>query len=165
MELYNLRFFTSTRGVIYKNYIALTFSAFDDSINNEKSACYLTIFGYITSNDSIENNIIFDENDEYNFDIKNYISITNNIFGYELANIKISNISQFQNKGLIILDSNNNTIKENDIISFEDKLTIKKVSGVPFGTYVINYVGYVTEAKDFSELIKYEDDHIFFWPK
>ena len=65
----------------------------------------------------------------------------------------------------MILDSNNNTIKENDRISFEDKLTIKKVSGVPFGTYVINYVGYVTEAKDFSELIKYADDHIFFWPK
>jgi hypothetical protein len=164
LKLYNFRFFTSTRGIIYNNYIALTFSAFDDSINNLKSSCYLTIFGYISSNDLIENNDIFDEKDEYAFNIKNYISITINIFGYELLNIKISNISQFQNKGLIILDSNNNTIKENDRISFEDKLTIKKISGVPFGTYVINYIGYITEAKNYYDLIKYVDDYIYFGP-
>ena len=60
------------------------------------------------------------------------------------------------------MDSNNNTIKENDIISFEDKLTIKKVSGVPFGTYVINYIGYVTEANNYSDLMKYADDYMYF---
>ena len=102
LKLYNLRFYTSIRGIIYNNYISLTFSAFNDTVSNLKSSCYLTIFGYIHSNDLIKNNDIFDEKDEYIFDIQNYVSITNNIFGYELANIKISNISQFQNKGLII---------------------------------------------------------------
>ena len=49
LKLYNLRFYTSIRGVIYNNYISLTFSAFNDTVSNLKSSCYLTIFGYIHS--------------------------------------------------------------------------------------------------------------------
>ena len=75
MKLYNLRFYTITRGVIYNNYISLIFSAFNDTVNNLKSSCYLIILGYIHSNDLIKNNDIFDEKDEYIFYIQNYVSI------------------------------------------------------------------------------------------
>ena len=166
LNLYNLEYYIGLRGLVFNNYIGLTFSSINKSIDYEKPITYFTLFGFINSTDlsSIEN--IFENDDTFSFMIGDYIYpnyIENNIFGYEFVGIKIVNISEIQNNGIIILDSLNRIINENDIISYKNNITLKKSdSGIPFGNYVFMFAGVVSEPKNYTELIKYSDDIISF---
>ena len=60
---------------------------------------------------------------------------------------------------MIIIDSLNRIINENDIISYKNNITIKKSdSGIPFGNYTFMFACVVSEPKNYSELVKYSDD-------
>ena len=123
------------------------------SIDSEKSFTYFTLFGFINSTDFSSAEILFDNEDKFSFKIGNYANpnfIENNIFGYEFVGIKIVNISEIQNNGMIILDSLNRIINENDIISYKNNITIKKSdSGIPFGNYVFMFASIVSEPKNY----------------
>ena len=157
LKLYNLEYYLGLRGLVFNNYIGLTFSSINKSIDSEKSFTYFTLFGFINSTDLSSIEDIFENEDEFSFMIEDYINpnyIENNIFGYEFIGIKIINISEIQNNGIIILDSLNRIINENDIISYKNNITIKKSdSGIPFGNYVFMFAGVVSEPKNYYELI------------
>ena len=166
LNLYNLEYYLGLRGLVFNNYIGLTFSSINKSIDYEKSFTYFTLFGFINSTDLSTIEDIFENEDTFNFIIGDYVYpnyIENNIFGYEFIGIKIVNISEIQNNGIIILDSSNRIINENDIIPYKNNITIKKSdSGIPFGNYVFMFAGVVSEPKNYTELIKYSDDIMSF---
>ena len=166
LKLYNLEYYLGLRGLVFNNYIGLTFSSINKSIDSEKSFTYFTLFGFINSTDLSSIEDIFKNEDEFSFMIEDYINpnyIENNIFGYEFIGVKIINISEIQNNGIIILDSLNRIINENDIISYKNNITIKKSdSGIPFGNYVFMFAGVVSEPKNYTELVKYTDDIMSF---
>ena len=136
LQLYNLEYYIGLRGLVFNNYIGLTFSCINKSIDSEKPFTYFTLFGFINSTDPSSVEELFDNDDTFNFMIGDYIYpnyIENNIFGYEFVGIKIVNISEILNNGMIILDSLNRSIQENDIISYKNNITIKKSElGIPF---------------------------------
>ena len=162
LQLYNLEYYIGLRALTFNNYIGLTFSCINKSIDSELPITYFTLFGFINSTDLPSVEELFENEDEFSFMIGDYVNpnyIENNIFGYEYVGIKIVNISEIQNNGMIILDSLNRTINENDIISYKNNITIKKSdSGIPFGKYVFMFAGVVSEPKNYTELVKYSDD-------
>ena len=164
LELYNLEYYTCLRGIIFNNFIGLTFSALNNSISTEKSLTYFGLLGYINSTDPLPITNLFGEEDEYIFEIGKYVNVENNIFGYEVIGIKLINITEIKNNGMKLIDSKNNSINENDIISYENNITIQKseISGVSFGNYILMFSGIISEAKNFSELIKYTEEIMFY---
>ena len=166
LKLYNFEYYIGLRGLVFNNYIGLTFSCINKSIDSEKSLTYFTLFGFINSTDLSPAEELFENEDTFSFMIGDYVIpdyIENNIFGYEFVGIKIINISEIQNNGMIIFDSLNKTINENDVISYKSNITIKKSdSGTLFGNYVFMFAGVVSEPKNYSELVKYSDDIMSF---
>ena len=105
-----------------------------------------------------------DDENEYILEIRKYVNINsleNNLFNYKLSGIKIINITEIINNGMEITDSSGNIINENDIISYEDNIKIKKSinSGVSFGNYIFMFAGIILEPS-YDELIKYIDDSL-----
>jgi len=146
-----LEYYTCLRGIIFNNFIGLTFSALNNSISTEKSLTYFGLLGYINSTDPLPITNLFGEEDEYIFEIGKYVNVENNIFGYEVIGIKLINITEIKNNGMKLIDSKNNSINENDIISYENNITIQKseISGVSFGNYINVFWNYFRSQKFF----------------
>ena len=157
LELYNLKYYTSLRGIIFNDFIGIGFSAFNNSINEYNISTYFTLLSYVNSTDISPINDLFGKNDEHILNIKKYIYIENNIFGYELIGIRLFNINELKNNGLILFDSFNEIINENDTISYDiDNIIIKKnLTGVNFGKYHFNFAGIASEPKDYDEFGNY----------
>ena len=165
LELYNLKYYTSLRGVIFNDCIGLGFSAYKNSINSEGPFTFFTLLGYVNSTNPLAIRDLFGNKDEYIFEIKNYIRIENNLFGYELTGIQLYNVNELQNKGFKFFDSFNNNIINESIISYEiNDIIIKKdqKTGILFGNYHLNFSGIASEPQNFTELIKYTYNNSFF---
>ena len=116
-NLYNLKIVHELKLFKFKSFLGISFIFFYGNYNenNEDEYAYddfdtsseyvetmssFLIFGYSSKNiNNINNNIsldIYKQNKGFIFEIRNYISLDNNLFGYDL-NIKISSISNSLN--------------------------------------------------------------------
>ena len=122
--------FTNTfnhKGFKYENYVGTYFI--------DQHSPVIIIFGFsnISQPDIIENinniNSINNNNNLYytikiNDYLNNNVKINNNLFGYEFIGIKIIIMTGISSGIQYYLKSNNNLIKENDIIKFDDEINI-----------------------------------------
>ena len=157
----NLKFYDAVRGLSYNGIIGIGI-ALRNSNSEDPEYQALLLLGYLNSTDIEENQKTLFTNNE--FKLKNYLekeSIDNNIFGYSLYKIKITDVYdqtnesnfQFQSKNL------NKQIKINDILDLEDSIIISKIKdNIPIskGIYYISFVGIIKEP-DYSSSIKLAD--------
>ena len=164
LELYNLKYYTSLRCTIFNNFIGLAFSAYNYSIDVNNSFTFFTLLGYVNSTNPSPIRDLFGQKEKFVFEIKKYINIENNIFGYELIGIIINNFNELKNIGIIFYDSSDNLISQG-IVPYEiDNIIFKKdqISGIPFGKYFFNFSGIASEPKNYNDFIKYIDNTSFF---
>ena len=124
----------------------MAFSAFNNSLSTDISLTYFILLGYLNIQQILFQLMKYLEKDEFFFGKKNYTNsnfIENNKFGHKLSWIKTINITEIQNNGMEVLDSSNNLIKDNDIISYENNITFKKSKNIEvfFGNYIFMYAG------------------------
>ena len=93
LDSYNLIFNKFVRGVVFKGFLGINFSAYKIGTDNETDcATYFTLFGFMNSTDPEPKRNIFLNNEIYELKLSDYINnslIENNLFGYELKEIKI----------------------------------------------------------------------------
>ena len=114
---------------IYKGNIIMTSSFCEqsncESLNNSYTS--LIIFNYPNTTDVYKNiiEVLFDENAisiknlKYNFDLKDYIIIENNIFGYIYSSIVIKSLKDCENIELISSIKNNSITTEYKLLEEE----------------------------------------------
>ena len=132
-NLYGYSIHMQLRGYNYNNFTAVAFSSHNDyiescsNINYDKSCGTLLIFSYPNNTD---NQLILDDNfkqikniNNIGINLKDYVKIENNVFGYKFSGIEIKNIDNCQNLRLFTpLNDNiyiNYTLRENEIIKLE----------------------------------------------
>ena len=130
--LFNIKFFLDLRTNLYKNFISLAFSfcrndTCEEEQNDDHYSAFL-IFSYSNSSDynlNIEN-YLFNNNDIHidniTIDLKDNVTIENNIFGYIYAGIKIIDLINCSNINLYSV--NKNALINADYI-LEENETIK----------------------------------------
>ena len=162
--LYNYKFFMDLRTDIYKGNIIMTSSFCEqsncESLNNSYTS--LIIFNYPNTTDVNKNiiEVLFDENEisfknlKYNFDLKDYIIIENNIFGYIYSSIVIKSLKDCENIELISSIKNNLITTEYKLLEEEIiNITLNKANYNSFNCS-IGYIYEVTES-NYSTNIKY----------
>ena len=98
-NLYNFYVCNKISSVTYNNFIALTLN-FNYASIFEGYYAGLIIFGYANSTDynlDLENYIINENNLNVKIDLKSFLEIQNNVFGYEYSGSKIINIDNCNN--------------------------------------------------------------------
>ena len=148
-NLYNFDIYNKLSSVIYNNFIALAFSyqisnATDYPINGG-----LIIFGYANSTDyvlDLEKRIVNESNLHLEIDLKSFLKIENNIFGYEYSYSQIMDVincnnikfysSNDKNKIIIIYS----IIDKNETIQFD--FEIKEYNAFEC---LIEYINIVSE--------------------
>ena len=155
----------------FKGLLGIGMSNYDlNSGLNATTYSSFFIIGYLTSDNNdnnihISNNInIFNEENNYNIkinDIVNNVKISNNIFYYLIAGIKITSDLNESNLGFYIYSNKTeNKIEQNELITVNDTISFKVVSdiGVKLGNYSIEYEIIIKEPEydDFiSEIVEY----------
>ena len=127
------------------------------------------IIGYLSS-DKNDNNILISNginifNEENNYEIKindiiNNVKISNNIFNYLIAGIKITSDLNESNLGFYIYSNKTEKkVDQNELITVNDVMTFKVSDfGVKLGNYSIEYEIIIKEPEydDFiSEIVEY----------
>ena len=150
LETFNLYHFyidNKLSSVIYNNFIALAFNY----KTNDSYSIYagLLIFGYANSTDytlDLENHIVNENNLHIEIDLKSFLKIENNIFGYEYSYSKIMDLincndiifysSKDKNKNIII----DSILENNETIQFD--FEIKEYNAFEC---LIKYINVVSE--------------------
>ena len=162
--LYNYKFFMDLRTDIYKGNIIMTSSFCEQSncenLNNSYTS--LIIFNYPNSTDANKDitEVLFDENAisfenlNYNFDLKDYIIIENNIFGYIYSSIVIKSFQDCDNIKLISSTKNTEITAEYKLLEDESiNITLSKTDFNLFNCS-IGYIFEITES-NYSTNIQY----------
>ena len=109
------------------------------------------------------------KNSKYELELSNYINedkIENNIFGHELIQIAILNISDFSKNGISITSKKSGKeLQINDTLDLDDFIIIKAINennGVNFGDYFIEFGGVVSEPFTYEEANSFADEIYFF---
>ena len=150
LETFNLYHFyidNKLSSVIYNNFIALAFNY----KTNDSYSIYagLLIFGYANSTDytlDLENHIVNENNLHIEIDLKSFLKIENNIFGYEYSYSTIMDLincndiifysSKDKNKNIII----DSILENNETIQFD--FEIKEYNAFEC---LIKYINVVSE--------------------
>ena len=120
-NLYNLEIYDDLKLFKYNLFLGISFR-FCYASNIDIYNSFL-IFGYSSKNINKISLDIYKQNQGFIYDVKNYISIDNNLFGYNLY-IKISYISNSL-KGIKFFSINDNkAINKNDLIDQDDHILI-----------------------------------------
>ena len=139
-------------------------------VNKTTSAFFL--FGNLTLYENIsinlEQNTIFNEESLYEIEINeiiNKINIQNNIFGNEIAGIKIISSLNEENGFYIYSTKLENQIKENQTIVSDDFISFKIISeiGVQLNEYYIEYEVIIKEP-EYDDFIS-NAESVDFYPK
>jgi len=162
--LYNYKFFMDLRIDTYKGNIIMT-SSFCEQTNCEdlnNSYTSLIIFNYPNSTDvnkdiievAFNENAISFENLNYNFDLKEYIIIENNIFGYIYSSIVIKSFQDCDNFEFISSTKNNKITTEYKLLEDESiNITLSKKDFNLFNCS-IGYIYEITESNH-SIIVQY----------
>ena len=190
IEIYNLyqyKIFKELRGHSYKDFLSFGFSFCRNKACKEENSTYYSgfmIFSYANGTDTTLNVIehLLQYNDEkiykINIDLKKYIYIENNIFGYRFLKITIKNIIDcddiifYTDSGDNVTDGYDLSLYENIIVSFnnfninkECKLLYFPIIREP--TYEDDpnyYATKIGDDKDYyeSQVGEYEGKHIYY---
>ena len=159
LTLYNLQCYNSIRGIIFKNFLGITFSG---TKNTEiDTSTYFILFSYINSTDPIGIKNMFENQETHELELSKYINnslIENNLFGHELVGIKILYFYDILQSGIFLLSKNKGTqININDTLTISDIIQFKINSnqGASFGNYYFEFAGVIQEPSSYDELKKY----------
>ena len=178
-NLYNYKILFELRIHPYKNYVSFSSSFCQNvvcSSDNDDHYSALMIFSYPNATDyslDIEQ-FLLDNNDisinDLKIDLKNYIIIENNIFGYIYDNILIKNMSQCENIKLYSSVNPTEEIKVNKAFGKDEQIILNLIkSNNDYG--IINckleYVYKVTEPElnvydGYTDKITGDDDNNYF---
>ena len=116
------------------------------------------IFSFTKLNNSSNDNNIFNAQNKYTIQIKDYITIENNIFGFE-PKIKILSLPNITTSGIYFYDSNYNQIYEGDILDITDSISLAYLSSSLVNNfYILKIVTISAEPSLFSIYNFYSDE-------
>ena len=121
------------------------------------------LFGYLNSTDPKQIYDIKKDGLNYKINLRNYLNLQSNIFGYEILGIKILKIPPFNESGLYLISNNTkNIVKENDLIELNTLISLHfSYNGIiKKGSYLFKFAGVLQEAT-FDEFKNLSDD--FLW--
>ena len=157
-ENYNIAIYKDITVFSINGLLGIGMTHFDYNFGKDKLNSSFLIIGNLNSIDNI--NINISEKINFSIEEENYIleinSITdnviinNNFFGYELAGIRIISSLNESNIGFYLYSNEKaNKIKQNEIISSSDKISLKIVNdiGIKLGNYTIEYELIIKEPK------------------
>ena len=166
--LYNYKFFLELRTELYIDYIALTssFCEKSDCDSLDDSYTSLIIFNYPNSTDVnkditevfFEKNVISFEDLNFKWDIKDYVIIENNIFGYIFSQIKIKSFQNCENIQFISSTQKSGITAPYNIREDENiNITFSKTNYNSFNC-TIEYVYEITES-DYDKNLEYAETY------
>ena len=146
-------------------YIGIGMTHYNFDLSSNETFSSLLIFGYLTftneENFTTPKNInIFDEESNYSIQLSEIIEkveIKNNLFGYELAGIKIISYLYEEMLGFDLYSNTNKRKKEiNELIYINDSISFKLISniGVKLNNYSIEYE-IIMKEPEFEDFISY----------
>ena len=138
--LYNYKFFLDIRASLYKNFLSLAFSFCqnencEDEETDEHYSAFL-IFSYSNSTDYSLNieQYLFNNNDikinNITIDLKDNVTIENNLFGYVYASIKINDLINCTNINLYSTIKDEVLIDTGYILEQNEKIKLEFISNV-----------------------------------
>ena len=169
-DAYNIAVYKDIAIFSFKGLLGIGMSNYNYNLGLNITYSSFFIIGYISSinNDNniyISNDInIFNEENNYEIKINDIIDnmrISNNIFNYLIAGIKITSGLNESNLGFYIYSNKTeNKVDQNELITINDVIYFKVVSdiGVKLGNYSIEYEIIIKEPEyeDFlSEIVEY----------
>ena len=150
LSLYNMFNEGDIMGYKLNGFFGALIELTSDLESYKRGAAFFT-FGYVNTTEDISieegtNDLI---NNKSNIKINDYITgIENNLFGYELVGVKILSLPNENNIGyFMIINNNNEKIKENDIIDINSELSLVINDNPVIGNYSISFAGVVKEAE------------------
>ena len=164
--LYNFKFYMELRTELYKDYIALasSFCEKEDCDSLDDSYTSLIIFNYPNSTDVnkditeefSKNNVMSFEDLNFNLDLKDYVIIENNIFGYIYSQITIKSFQNCENIEFISSTQKSGITAPYNLM--EDETINIKFSNTNFNSFncTIEYVYEITES-DYDKNLEYTE--------
>ncbi len=123
-----------------------------DNINYEIG---FVLFGYFNSTDPKQILNIKKDGLNYKIDLKNYLNLQSNIFGYEIKHIKIIQVPDIINSGMYLISNNTkNKIQKDDCIDLNTQLSLMfSYNGtIKQGNYSFKFAG-VLQEPTFEETV------------
>ena len=155
LDSYNIYNINNQKLFMHKDFLGIGF----DYANNLMSTSFI-IFGYSSKNINIIILNIYQLNQGFLFEPKNYFSIDNNVFGYDL-NIKISSYSNTLRNIRFFSINDRKEIKKNELINLDDSILfdfscVNKQIGKK---NEINFMRTIS-SPDYDKLIEFSDNQI-----
>ena len=164
-EKYNIRIYKDMNIFKYNELLGIAMTNYNFSLNSKETYASYFIIGESFTNLTLPNNLIIFEDDDdgnkFQIKIEDFIDIKNNIFGYEISEIKI--ISDLREDLLdFYLYSNElqKKIEANDSLSVNDTINFKLIeeSGIKLDNYTIEFEGRISEP-DYDTFISFPDSY------
>ena len=162
-EKYKLRIYKDISIFIFNGLLGIGMTNYNYKISNFKTyASYFIIGESSVKNITIRDNLnIFNEENNFGFKISDLADFKNNIFGYNINEIKIlSSLDEFSLGFYLYSNNLKDKINSNKPISGNDTINFKLISdlGVKLDNYVFEFEETITEA-DFNSFISLSDSY------
>ena len=166
-EQYNIRIYKDITIFKYNKLLGIGMTNYDYNLDNENK----TYANYFLIGESFEKNItipssinIFDEENNYEVKIAEFVNIKNNIFGYTVKEVRILSPLSEENLGFYIFSKElEKNIETNELISINDIINFTLISdlGVKLDNYSFELEGIVSEA-DSNDFISFPDSYEYY---
>ena len=162
-EEYKLRIYKDISIFIFNGLLGIGMTNYNFKLSNFKTyASYFIIGEFSINNITIQEHVnIFDEENIFELKISDSVDFTNNIFGYNVNEIKILSSLDENVLGFYLYSNNlKDKIESNKSISGDDIINFKLISelGAKLDNYVFEFEEKITEA-DYNSLISFSDSY------
>ena len=164
-EKYNIRIYKDMNIFKFNELLGIAMTNYNFNLSSKETYASYFIIGESFTNLTLPNNInIFEDDDDGNkFQIKieDFIDIKNNIFGYEISEIKIISNLREELLGFYLYSNElQKKIEANDSLPVNDTIHFKLIeeSGVKLDNYIIEYEGRISEP-DYNTFISFPDSY------
>jgi hypothetical protein len=164
-EKYNIRIYKDMNIFKFNELLGIAMTNYNFNLSSKETYASYFIIGESFTNLTLPNNInIFEDDDDGNkfkIKIEDFIDIKNNIFGYEISEIKIISNLREELLGFYLYSNElQKIIEANDSLPVNDTIHFKLIeeSGVKLDNYIIEYEGRISEP-DYNTFISFPDSY------